>query len=65
MCKISGILLLSGYHSLPEEHHYWSRQQKCRCSNCVQNNEQEQVSQNKEVSSLCCQPKLSRRGQNE
>ena len=21
------LLLLSGYHSLPEEHHYWSRQQ--------------------------------------
>ena len=25
--KILGILLLSGYHSLPEKHHYWSRQQ--------------------------------------
>ena len=25
--KILGILLLSGYHSLSEEHHYWSRQQ--------------------------------------
>ena len=25
--KILGILLLSWYHSLPEEHHYWSRQQ--------------------------------------
>ena len=25
--KILGILLLSRYHSLPEEHHYWSRQQ--------------------------------------
>ena len=25
--KILGILLLSEYHSLPEEHHYWSRQQ--------------------------------------
>ena len=25
--KILGILLLSGYHSLPEEHHYWSKQQ--------------------------------------
>ena len=25
--KISGILLLSGYCSLSEEHHYWSRQQ--------------------------------------
>ena len=27
MRKIFGILLLSGYHSLSEEHHYWSRQQ--------------------------------------
>ena len=25
--KILSILLLSGYHSLPEEHRYWSRQQ--------------------------------------
>ena len=27
ICKISAILLLSGYHSLLKEHHYWSRQQ--------------------------------------
>ena len=27
ICKIFGILLLSGHHYLPEEHHYWSRQQ--------------------------------------
>ena len=27
ICKILEILLLSGHHSLPKEHHYWSRQQ--------------------------------------
>ena len=26
ICQFGGILLLSGYHTLPEEGHYWSNQ---------------------------------------